>query len=61
MGKGKGNIVDWVCAIKSGKILFEIKSINKIKDNFLTEKKAKEVLLLGGAKLPIKTKFKKYI
>jgi large subunit ribosomal protein L16 len=54
MGKGKGNIVDWVCIIKPGKILFEIKS-----SNLLTEKKAKEVLMLGSAKLPIKTIFKK--
>jgi large subunit ribosomal protein L16 len=54
MGKGKGNIVDWVCAVKSGKILFEIKSLN-----ILSEKKAKEVLYLGAAKLPIKTIFKK--
>jgi len=60
MGKGKGNIMDWVCAIKAGKILFEIKLIN-IKDNFLSEKKAKEVLLLGSAKLPLKTVFKKYL
>lgn len=57
MGKGKGNIVKWVCAIKQGKILFEIKPINFI--NKLTEQKAKEVLVLGGDKLPLKTKFKK--
>jgi len=60
MGKGKGNIVDWVFPVKSGKILFELKSILNLSDNILTEKKAKEVFLLGSIKLPIKTKFKKY-
>jgi len=60
MGKGKGNIIDWVFPVKTGKILFELKSLMYLKSNYLTEKKAKEVLLLGSAKLPLKTIFKKY-
>jgi len=56
MGKGKGNIVDWVCAIKSGKILFEIKSINKIKDNFLTEKKSERSIIIRWGEITNKNK-----
>jgi len=56
MGKGKGNISDWVYAVKSGKILFELKIFNEA---ILTEKKVREIFLLGSAKLPIKTIFKK--
>jgi large subunit ribosomal protein L16 len=56
MGKGKGNISDWVYAVKAGKILLEL----KVKDSsILTETKVKEIFLLGSAKFSIKTKFKK--
>jgi large subunit ribosomal protein L16 len=56
MGKGKGNISDWVYAVKPGKILLELKILNQAS---LTEKKVREIFLLGSAKLPIKTIFKK--
>jgi len=49
MGKGKGNIAYWVAPVKRGKILFEVSGI--------PQDKAKEVLILGAAKLPIKTRF----
>ncbi|XBT18318.1 MAG: 50S ribosomal protein L16 [Candidatus Shikimatogenerans sp. Tduv] len=48
MGKGKGNFDTWVCPIKPGRILFEIKGID-----YITAKKA---LLAGSHKLPLKTK-----
>lgn len=48
MGKGKGNFETWVCPVKPGRILFEIKGLNY--------NKAKKALLSGGYKLPIKTK-----
>jgi large subunit ribosomal protein L16 len=54
MGKGKGNIIDWVCAIKPGKILFEIRILNNINEN-----KIRDIFLLGSAKLPLKTILKK--
>jgi large subunit ribosomal protein L16 len=56
MGKGKGNVVDWVYAVKVEKILFELKIFNP---SAFTEKKIKDIFLLGSAKLPIKTLFKK--
>jgi len=31
MGKGKGNLSYWICAIKKGEILFEISGLNYIK------------------------------
>jgi large subunit ribosomal protein L16 len=49
MGKGKGNVSYWVAPVKRGKVIFEVSGIS--------EEKAKEVLLLGSAKLPIKTRF----
>lgn len=49
MGKGKGNVAFWVSPVKRGKILFEVLGVPM--------DKAKEVLLLGSAKLPIKTRF----
>ncbi|XBT18640.1 MAG: 50S ribosomal protein L16 [Candidatus Shikimatogenerans sp. Tcar] len=48
MGKGKGNFDTWVCPVKPGRILFEIKGINY---NI-----AYKALLAGSHKLPIKTK-----
>lgn len=48
MGKGKGNFDMWVCPVKSGRILFEIKGIEY---NI-----AKKALLAGSYKLPIRTK-----
>jgi len=48
MGKGKGNISEWVVAVKKGKILFEVSGV--------PYDKAKEVFILGANKLPVKTK-----
>lgn len=44
MGRGKGNVDHWVCVIKPGRILFEVKS----KDSILV----KEVLNFAKRKLP---------
>ncbi|MFA5075396.1 MAG: 50S ribosomal protein L16 [Candidatus Babeliales bacterium] len=49
MGKGKGNPEFWVCVVKRGKVLFEIKG--------LEADVAKEVLTSASYKLPMRTKF----
>lgn len=49
MGKGKGPVVDWVCSIKAGEIVFELSGINK--------KLAEKVLKRVGSKLSVKSKF----
>ncbi|ABF14331.1 50S ribosomal protein L16 [Candidatus Palibaumannia cicadellinicola] len=49
MGKGKGNVENWVALIKPGKILYEIDGV--------TEELAREALRLAAAKLPMKTTF----
>ena len=49
MGKGKGAVEFWVSRIHPGRILFEIDGVN--------ESIAKHALLLGAAKLPIKSIF----
>jgi large subunit ribosomal protein L16 len=49
MGKGKGNPEYWAAVVEPGRILFEADGV--------TEKVAKEALLLAAQKLPIKTKF----
>ena len=49
MGKGKGNPEYWVCVAKRGRILLEIKGIEK--------EEAKKILKSAAYKLPIKTKF----
>lgn len=46
MGSGKGGIELWVARVKPGRIIFEIGGVNP--------QVAKEALLLGAAKLPIK-------
>ena len=48
MGSGKGSPELWCARVKPGRILFEIGGVN--------EQIAKEALLLGAAKLPIKTR-----
>ena len=53
MGKGKGAVEYWACRIHPGRILFEVEGVsNEI---------AKNALLLGAAKLPIKSTFVKRI
>src|SRR5262245_2097993 len=49
MGKGKGTPELWVCRVKPGRILFEVDGI--------PVDVAREALRLGGAKLPIRTRF----
>ncbi|MBD3231547.1 50S ribosomal protein L16 [Candidatus Dependentiae bacterium] len=49
MGKGKGNPEFWVCVVKRGKILFEVKDLDK--------QTAKRVLQSASYKIPMKTKF----
>lgn len=49
MGKGKGSPEYWVCVVKRGKVLFEIKGVD------ITL--AKEIFKAASYKLPMKTKF----
>jgi large subunit ribosomal protein L16 len=53
MGKGKGNVQYWVCPVKPGQILFEIRG-------GISKEVAKEILSLGSQKLPVLTKFVTY-
>lgn len=53
MGKGKGDIKNWVCLIKPGKILFEISDVS--------EDIAKKALNYGISKLTINCKIVKFI
>lgn len=46
MGSGKGGIELWVARVKPGRIIFELGGLNP--------QVAKEALMLGAAKLPIK-------
>ena len=48
MGKGKGSVEYWACRVKPGRIMFEIDGV--------PDAVARQALLLGAAKLPIKTK-----
>jgi len=47
MGKGKGNVEEWVAVVKPGRIIFEIAGV--------PEDVAREALRQAGYKLPIKT------
>jgi len=51
MGKGKGSVEFWVSRIHTGRILFEVDGVS--------EDVAKKALMLGAAKLPIKSSFVK--
>ena len=53
MGGGKGAVDHYVCAIKPGRILFELEG--------LEENVAKQAFGEAADKLPIKTKFVKYL
>ena len=48
MGSGKGAPELWVARVKPGRIMFELDGVNDVI--------AKEALMLGAAKLPIKTR-----
>jgi len=49
MGKGKGTPEFWAARVKPGRIMFEIDGVSP--------HLAREALRLGGAKLPVKTRF----
>ena len=49
MGKGKGNVEEWVFVVKPGRILFEMKGV--------TKDVAEEALRLASYKLSVQTKF----
>jgi large subunit ribosomal protein L16 len=49
MGSGKGSPELWIARVKPGRIMFELDGVS--------EAVAREALLLGAAKLPIKTRF----
>ncbi len=49
MGKGKGNVEDWVAVIRPGRILYEMEGV--------PEALARASLRLAGFKLPIGTRF----
>jgi large subunit ribosomal protein L16 len=49
MGKGKGEPEEWVCVIKPGRVLFEMKGV--------TKDVASEAMRLASHKLAVKTKF----
>ncbi len=51
MGKGKGNVEDWVAVVRPGRILFEVSGV--------TEELAREALRKAAHKLPIAVKFVK--
>jgi len=51
MGKGKGNVENWVAVVKRERIICEIKG--------LSEAESKKVLHLVSCKLPMKTRFVK--
>ena len=49
MGKGKGTPEYWACRVKPGRIMFEVDGVSG--------EIAREALRLGGAKLPVRTRF----
>lgn len=49
MGKGKGNVEEWVAVVRPGRILFEVGNVPK--------ELAQEALRLAAAKLAVKTRF----
>ncbi len=51
MGKGKGNVEEWVAVVKPGRIMFEVSGV--------AEELAKKALKKASYKLPIKVKFVK--
>jgi len=49
MGKGKGNVENWVATVRPGTILFEMDGVS--------ESVARSAMRLAAAKLPIPTRF----
>lgn len=48
MGSGKGNVEDWVCVVKPGRVLYEIKGVSR--------EDGVSAMRLANYKLPLKTK-----
>lgn len=51
MGKGKGNVEEWVAVVKRGRVVCEVGGV--------TEQQARSILKSAAYKLPMKTKFVK--
>ncbi len=49
MGKGKGNVENWVAKVKPGRILFELAGVPELQ--------AREAFRLAAAKLPVRSRF----
>jgi large subunit ribosomal protein L16 len=49
MGKGKGNVEEWVATIRPGKMLYEMEGVS--------EELARDALRLAAHKLPLETRF----
>jgi large subunit ribosomal protein L16 len=49
MGKGKGNLEEWVAVVKPGRILYEMEGV--------THEVARDALRLAAHKLPLATRF----
>jgi large subunit ribosomal protein L16 len=49
LGVGKGDVAEYVCVVRPGKVLFEMAGIPK--------EAAKEAIRRAGHKLPVETKF----
>ena len=49
MGKGKGNLEEWVAVVKPGRILYEMEGV--------TDAVARDALRLAAHKLPLATRF----
>ena len=49
MGKGKGNVEEWVAVVRPGRILYEMEGV--------TEELAREAFRLAAHKLPLSTRF----
>ncbi len=53
MGKGKGNVEEWVCVVKRERIMFEVAGLD--------EETAKLTLKAAAYKLPMKTRIVKRV
>lgn len=49
MGSGKGDVAEYVCVVRPGRVLFEMSGVDRAL--------AAEAMRLAGIKLPIKSKF----
>ncbi len=49
MGSGKGDVAEYVCVVRPGRVVFEMSGVSR--------EAAAEAMRLAGVKLPIKAKF----